>query len=122
MYDQLVGQVCLYYTAGPISAHVIVNLSNKGPKGHITVRLVGNILYLINVGCTIGPVYSAYVGSGKTGDVIGSLGLGRSDRWYWTDISYSLCRSMLYQVFIYAIFQGCYIVTYLLGWYFMQDI
>ena len=45
----------------PISAHVIVNLSNKGPKGHITVRLVGNILYLINVGCTIGPVYSAYV-------------------------------------------------------------
>ncbi len=40
---------------------MIVNLSNKGPKGHITVRLVGNILYLINVGCTIGPVYSAYV-------------------------------------------------------------
>jgi len=29
---------------------------------------------------------------------------------------------MLYQVFIYAIFQGCYIVLNLLGWYFMQDV
>ncbi len=38
-YQLVLDQVCLYYTAGPISAHVIVNLSNKGPKGHLAVLL-----------------------------------------------------------------------------------